>query len=71
MTPGTVGAPGASYDSAALDELQHSEVELSNADLACEERHVNEVETTVREEKEARFREANADLLSKVKPLGT
>ena len=71
VAPGTVAAPSASYDAAALDDLQRSEVELSNADLACEEKHVSDVETTVREEKEARFREDNATLLSKVKPLGT
>lgn len=71
VAPGSVGAPGASFDVVALKELQRYEVELSNADLACEEQHVTKTETTVREEKEARFREENADLLSKVKPLGT
>jgi hypothetical protein len=71
VAPGTVAAPSASYAAAALDDLQRAEVELSNADRACEEQHVSDVETTVREEKEARFREDNATLLSEVKPLGT
>jgi len=71
VAPGTVAIPGATFDAAALDQLQRSEVELSTADLACEEQHVSEVENTVREEKEARFREQNATLLEQVKPLGT
>ena len=70
VAPGAVAPARASYDSVALDELKRREVELSKADLACEEKHVTEIEETVRNEKEARFREENADLLTQVKPLG-
>lgn len=71
VAPGTVAAPGTSYDAAALDDLQREEVDLSNADLACEEEHLTKIEATIQEEKEAVFREENAELLSRVKPLGT
>jgi hypothetical protein len=63
-------APAETYDPAALDELRRLEVELSNADVTCEEKHIVPVEDKVRAEKERVFREANADLLRTVKPLG-
>ncbi len=62
-------APGAPIDAAALDELRRLEVELSNADVTCEEKHIVPVEDKVRAEKERAFREANAELLRNVKPL--
>lgn len=62
--------PAGAYDAAALDELRRLEVELSNADVSCEEEHIVPVEDKVRAEKERVFRETNADLLSRVKPLG-
>lgn len=73
---GEVLAPGqvpsdASYDTAALTALQRREVELTGHDLACEERFVADAEDTVREEKETRFRDENAELLRQVKPLGS
>ena len=70
LPPGQVAAEG-SYDKAALVELQRSEVDLSTKDVACERKHITPVEEKVRTEKETRFRERNADLLGKVKPLGS
>jgi len=62
--------PEGPYDAAALEKVRALEVEFSNADVACEEKHIVPVEDTVRAEKERPFREANAELLRKVKPLG-
>jgi hypothetical protein len=45
-------------------------VQLSSADVACEERNIVPVEDAVRAEQERVFREANAELLRKIKPLG-
>ena len=67
--PGTVTAEG-SYDRAALAKLQQDEIRLSSADLDCEKQHITPVEDTVRAEKERVFRDVNADLLRRVKPLG-
>lgn len=63
-------SPEGPYDAAALEEVRRLEVEFSNADIACEEKHIVPVEDTVRAEKERVFRDANAELLRKVKPLG-
>ena len=63
-------APEGSYDKAAVAELARLEVEWTNKDLACEEEHIADVEDEVRREKEARFREDNAELLRQVQPLG-
>ena len=70
--PGAFAAatPAGPVDAGALDELRRLEVELSDADVACEEKHIVPVEDAVRAEKERGFREVNADLLRKVKPLG-
>ncbi len=70
LAPGQV-APDGSYDKAALAELQRLEVQWTNEDLACEEKHIAEIEDTVREEKETRFRDENAELLRQVRPLGS
>ena len=70
LAPGQV-APEGSYDAAALAELQRLEVEWTRDDLACEEQHISAIEDTVRAEKEARFRDENAELLRQVKPLGS
>jgi hypothetical protein len=72
LAPGALASltPEGPYDQAALDEVRRLEVEFSNADVACEEKHIVPVEDTVRAEKERAFREANAELLRKVKPLG-
>jgi hypothetical protein len=69
LPPGQV-APEGSYDKAALAALQRREVELTRADLACEAKYITAIEDTVRDEKEARFRDENAELLRQVKPLG-
>lgn len=53
------------YDKAALTALQRKEVQLVNADIACERQHITDVEDTVRAEVEKQFREQNADLLDK------
>lgn len=62
--------PEGPYDATALEEVRRLEVEFSNADVTCEEKHIVPVEDTVRAEKERVFREANAELLRRVKPLG-
>jgi hypothetical protein len=62
-------APDGSYDRAAMAALQRLEVKYANADVACEEKHIVPVEDVVQAEKERAFREQNADLLSKVKPV--
>lgn len=70
LAPGQV-APEGSYDPAALAALQRLEVEWTRKDLACEEEHIADIEDTVRAEKEARFRDENAELLRQVRPLGS
>ena len=70
LPPGQV-APEGSYDPAALRELQRLEVEWTRHELACEEKHIADAEEQVRKEKEARFREDNAELLRQVRPLGS
>lgn len=62
--------PEGQYDAAALEEVRRVEIEFSNADVACEERHIVPVEDAVRAEKEQAFRDANAELLRRVEPLG-
>jgi hypothetical protein len=70
LPPGQV-APAGTYDAAALTDLQRRELDLSNKDLACEKQFITPVEDVVRKEKETRFKDVNAALLAKVKPLGT
>jgi hypothetical protein len=70
LAPGQV-APEGSYDPAALAELQRLEVAWTRDDLACEEKHISDIEDVVRAEKEARFRDENAELLRQVRPLGS
>ena len=70
LAPGQV-APEGSYDKAALAELQRLEVDWTNNDLACEEKHISDIEDTVRAEKDTRFRDDNAELLRQVRPLGS
>jgi hypothetical protein len=71
VAPGQVAPEGTNVDMAALTALQRREIDLSSKDLACERKHITPVESKVRAEKEAAFRDANADLLRKVKPLGS
>lgn len=71
VPPGQVAPEGTQVDTAALRKLQQDELDLFTKDLACENEHIAPVETKVREEKETRFKRDNAELLRKVKPLGT
>jgi hypothetical protein len=63
-------SPGASYDKAALTQLQQDEVKLGNADLKCEVQEIRPVESKVRPQYESEFRQQNSQLLSQVKPIG-
>jgi hypothetical protein len=69
VTPGQAGTEG-NYDKAALADLQRTEVEVANKDIACERKHITPVEDVVRKQKEKVFRDQNAQLLNSVKPLG-
>ncbi len=71
VPPGQVATEGVQVDTAALRQLQNDEMDLFNKDRACEQEHIDPVETKVREEKETKFKSENADLLSRVKPLGS
>jgi hypothetical protein len=71
VPPGQVAPPGTQVDMVALRKLQQDELDLFAKDRACERQHIDPVETKVRQEKETRFKSDNAELLSKVKPLGT
>jgi len=62
--------PVGDYDAAALGELRRTEVEFATADVTCEEKHIGPVEDVVQEEKEREFRDANAELLRRLKPAG-
>jgi outer membrane murein-binding lipoprotein Lpp len=71
VPPGEVAPPGTQVDMAALRKLQQAELDLFRKDVGCERQHIDPVETKVRQEKETKFKSDNADLLRKVKPLGT
>ncbi len=71
VPPGQVAPAGTEVDTAALRKLQQDELDLFNKDLTCEKKHIDPVEKKVRQEKETKFKSDNAELLSKVKPLGT
>ena len=64
-------APEDSCDKAALAELRRRELQLASQDIACERTHIVPVEDGLRADKEAAFRDENADLLNRVKPLGS
>lgn len=71
VAPGaTTISPGTSYDRAALVALQREEVKIGNSDLACEKRNITPVESKVRPQYEADFRQQNRGLLARVRPLG-
>jgi hypothetical protein len=57
------------YDHAALAALQHDEVATARADLDCEQKHITPVESKVRPQYEAQFRQRNQALISQVKPV--
>jgi hypothetical protein len=68
VAPGTTTPPqGASYDRAALTELQREEVRIANADLDCEQQEIQPVEEVVRPQYEEQFRSQNQRLLAQVK----
>jgi hypothetical protein len=71
VPPGEVAPAGAQVDQAALAKLQQDELDLFHKDLACENEHITPVEAKIRQQKEAKFKSDNAELLRKVKPLGT
>lgn len=57
------------YDHAALAKLQREEVAIARADYACERKEITPVESKVRPQYEAQFRQRNQALISQVKPL--
>ena len=64
-------APPPSVDRAALNRLKQLEVQYALADTSCEDEHLDPVEEKVTEQKEKEFRDKYAELLRRVKPLGT
>ena len=63
------GAKPPPYDHVALAALQRDEVAIARQDLACEQKHIAPVESVVRREYEARFRQQNRTLFNQVKPV--
>ena len=61
----------AGVDQAALSELQRAEVASAVADLACEEQSITPVEDVVRPQYEAKFREENRSLITRLRPAGS
>lgn len=57
------------YDHAALAKLQREEVAIARADYACERKEITPIESKVRPQYEAQFRQRNQALISQVKPL--
>ena len=71
VPPGTTTPPqGASYDRAALTELQREEVRIANADLDCEKQEIEPVELEVRPQYENQFEAQNQRLIAQVKKPG-
>jgi hypothetical protein len=71
VPPGQIAPEGTQVDMSALRKLQQDEMDLFRKDRDCERKLIDPVETKVREQKETKFKSDNAELLSKVKPLGT
>ncbi len=57
------------YDHAALTALQREEVAIAARDFACERKYITPVESVVRPQYEAQFRERNQGLISQIKPV--
>jgi hypothetical protein len=57
------------YDRSALAALQREEVAVARADWACERKEIIPVESVVRPQYEAQFRQRNQALISQVKPV--
>jgi hypothetical protein len=62
---------GASFDRAALTELQQEEVRIANADVDCEKQEIEPVEQDVRPQYEEQFRKQNQRLLARVQAPGS
>ena len=63
------GHKPAPYDHRALADLQQEEVAIARADYACERKEITPVESTVRPQYEAQFRQRNQALIGQVKPV--
>lgn len=63
------GAKPPPYDHAGLAVVQREEVATARQDLACEQKQITPVESVVRPEYEARFRQQNRTLLNQLKPV--
>ena len=57
------------YDRAALAKLQREEVAIARRDNSCEQKKITPVESVVRPEYEARFRDRNRGLISQIRPV--
>jgi hypothetical protein len=57
------------YDRSALAALQREEVAVARADYACERKEITPVDSVVRPQYEAQFRQRNQALISQVKPV--
>jgi hypothetical protein len=57
------------FDRAALARLQREEVAIARRDSSCEQKQIAPVESVVRPEYEARFRERNRGLISQIRPV--
>jgi hypothetical protein len=63
------GEPSRPYDRAALAKLQREEVAIAARDNSCELKEITPVESVVRPEFEARFRERNRGLIGQIRPV--
>jgi hypothetical protein len=63
------GHKPAPYDRTALAALQREEVAIARADYACERKEITPIESVVRPQYEAQFRQRNQALISQVKPV--
>jgi hypothetical protein len=63
------GHKPAPYDRAALAALQREEVAIARADYACERKKITPIESVVRPQYEAQFRQRNQALINQVKPV--
>jgi hypothetical protein len=57
------------YNHTALAKLQREEVAIAQRDNSCEQKKIAPVESVVRPEFEARFRERNRGLISRIRPV--
>ena len=53
------------FDKTALAALQQAEIATAQADLACEEKYISDVEAKVKGEYERKFATENAALISR------